>query len=148
VDDQRARHLPQRAQRERVVDAIAHDRAVRVRRELVTVVPQPVRAPDLAIDERRARLPLLDPRRPAQREAVQAQAVLDQRAGAHGHRLGREDLEAQPRRRDRLQVAGAGEEREHFLARAPHDLCTLEAMRSHAASTSRRAGSSRGWRNA
>ena len=42
--------------------------------------------------------------------------------------LGRDDLEAQQRRRDRLEVAGVGEEREDLLGRAGQDLLALEDM--------------------
>jgi hypothetical protein len=50
--------------------------------------------------KRHARLPLLDAREPAQAQAVEPEAVLDQRADAHLDRAGRDDLEAQQRRRD------------------------------------------------
>jgi hypothetical protein len=54
-----------------------------MRAELVGVVPEPVRAAELDVDEALAGHPRLDPRQPADRQAVQAQAVLDQRALAH-----------------------------------------------------------------
>jgi hypothetical protein len=46
---------------------------------------------------------------------VQAQAVLDEGAHAHHDRVRRHDAEAQQGRRDRLEVAGVGEEREDLL---------------------------------
>ena len=115
---------------ERVVDAVAHQRALAVRRELVAVTPEPVRPPDLPVDEPRARLPLLDPRR--HRHAVQAQAVPDERAGAHDGRVGRQELEPQPRRRDGLEVARVAEEGEHLVDRAPHHLSPFDAVDPHA----------------
>ena len=62
------------------------------------------------------------------RHAVEAQPVLDERAGAH-RRSGRgvDDPEAQQRRRDRLEVARVGEERED-LRRA----CRAAAARAAA----------------
>ena len=51
------------------------------------------------------RVPDLDARAPAHRHAVQLQPVVDQRALAHLDRAGCGHAEAQPRRRDRLEVA-------------------------------------------
>jgi hypothetical protein len=118
---------------ERVVDDVPHNRAVAMRRELVAVMPQPVGSPDLSVDERQAGVPLVDLRGPPQRHPVHAQAVLDQRAGAHRGRLGRQDLELQPRRRDRLEIPRAAEEREDLVDRARHDLGVLEDVRLHVA---------------
>ena len=56
------------------------------RRELVLMAPQPVRTPHLAIDEPAILLPLVDPRQPSQRHAVQPQAVLDHGPGRHRDR--------------------------------------------------------------
>src|SRR4051812_38871942 len=89
-----------------------------MRAELVRVVPQPVRAAQLDVYEALARHPCLDPRQPADPQAVEAQAVLDQRALPHLDRPRRDDAEAEPRRRDRLEGAGVREEREELVRRA------------------------------
>ena len=104
--------------------------------ELVGVVPERVRAVELGVDEAHARLPLLDPRQPADREPVQGQAVLDQRADAHLDRPRGDDVERQPGRRDRLEVAGVGEEREDLVGRALEALLAVErVMAEHVWST-------------
>jgi hypothetical protein len=67
---------------------------------------------DLRVDEALARHPFLDPGQPGDRHPVQGEPVLDQRADAHLDRPRRHDAEVQPGRRDRLEVAGVGEELE------------------------------------
>src|SRR3954447_2410054 len=113
------RHRAERPQRQRVAHHVAHDRAaVAVRREFVCVVPQGVRPAQLTVDEAHAGLPVLDLGEPPDRQAVQPQPVLDDRAGAHRDRAGRGDGEPQPRRGDRLEVAGVGEEGEDVVGGA------------------------------
>ena len=64
----------------------------------------------------------------ADRHAMHAQAVADQRAGAHRDGLGGQHPEAQQRRRDRLEVARIGEEREHRLGRSLETLLAPERV--------------------
>jgi hypothetical protein len=107
-----------------------------IRLELVGVVPELVRALKLGVDEALARHPLLDSRQPADREPVQRQPVLDQRAGAHLDRPWRDDLERQPRRCDRFEVAGVGEEGEDLVGRALEALLAVNrVMAEHTWST-------------
>src|SRR5581483_3842113 len=70
----------------------------------------------------------LDPRDPAQGYPVQAQPVLDQRAGAHLQRLGGEQAEPEPRRRDPLEVPGAGKEPEYLVDRPGHELLAVQMV--------------------
>jgi hypothetical protein len=81
-------------------------------------MPEPVRTVELHVDEPHARLPDRDLGQPGDREPVQRQPILDQGAGAHPDRARCEDREAQPGRRDRLEVAGVREEAEHLAGRA------------------------------
>ena len=60
-----------------------------------------------------------------------AQPVLDERPGAHVDRAGRHDPEAQQRRRDRLEVAGVGEEGEDLLGRAVEALLAVQDVDAH-----------------
>src|SRR3954470_17832662 len=138
------RRRAERAEWERVVDAVAHQRAPRVRLELVAVVPEAVGAAHLAVDEQPARLPGLDAREPADRQPVQYEPVGDERPRAHRDRARSEDGEAQPRRRDRLECARLREEVEAVRQRAGDYLLALEAVRSHAASAVSRSASATG----
>ena len=84
------------------------------------VVPQPVRTANLPVDESALGLELLDHRHPAQRDTVEAEPIAD--VSARPDRVGLlEDLKAQPRWRDELEVPGAGEELEH-LGKRPRDV--------------------------
>ena len=53
---------------------------------------------------------------------MQAQAVVDPRPGGHGDRPRIDDREAQPGRRDALEVPRLGEEREGFVDRLARNL--------------------------
>jgi hypothetical protein len=57
---------------------------------------------------------------------VQRQPVLDQRADAQLDRSRGDDAEREPRRRDRLEVAGVGEEREDGLGRTGQPLLAAQ----------------------
>src|SRR5215210_3999791 len=85
------REPAERAERQRVLDRVAHQRALGVRLEGVRVAPERVGAAHLHVDEAAAGLPHLDPGEPAQRHAVQPQAVLDQGSGAQLDRPRRDD---------------------------------------------------------
>ena len=64
------------------------------------------------------------------------QPVLDQRAFAHLDRARRDDVERQPGRGDRLEVAGVGEEGEDLVGRAVEALLAAErVVAEHAWST-------------
>src|SRR5215216_229515 len=71
----------------------------------------------LLVDEVLGRLPARYFRLPSQRDAVQAQAIVDAHARPQDDRR-REDLEVQPRRRQRFQVGGIGKELKDLVARA------------------------------
>ena len=83
---------------------------------------------DLGVDEAVRRLPFGDLGEPADRYAVHAQPVAQQRPSAHDDRLGRDDAKAQQRGCDRLEVARVGEEREDVAACRP---AAARAQRVH-----------------
>jgi hypothetical protein len=62
---------------------------------------------------------------------VQAQPVRDQRPRAHLDVAGRDDLEVQQGRRDRLEVAGVGEEVEDLLRPSRQLLVADEGVDAH-----------------
>ncbi len=119
------RNPAERAERQRVVDAVTDEGAALDLLELVQVVPERVRAAQLAVDKGAVLVPALDPREPAQRDAVQSQPVLDEGARTHLDRLGRDDPEAKPARRDALEVACRGVEGEDFIERPRDELLAL-----------------------
>ena len=114
------------AERHPVVDAVCDQRAVRVLLERVRVLPAGERAAQLHVDEAPRRLPALDPRAPRDGHAVQRQAVVDQRTLPDLKRLLRQDPEAEPGRRDRLQVGRVGEERERLVDAERDELLALD----------------------
>ena len=59
-----------------------------------------------------------------------SQAILDQRAQSHLDWLGTQQAEAEPRRRDPLQVVGLGEEGEHVIERPGDELLAIELVDS------------------
>jgi hypothetical protein len=65
----------QDAERQRVVDAVAHDRPGGVRLELVPVMPEPVGAAHLRVDEQAIGLPGLDAGQPPQGRSDAGSAV-------------------------------------------------------------------------
>jgi hypothetical protein len=91
---------------------------------------------ELHVDEALAGRPLLDPRQPVDGDAVQFQAIFDERAHAHLDRARRDDVEREPRRRDRLQVGCVREESEDGVGRAVEALLPGEGvMAEHVRST-------------
>jgi hypothetical protein len=70
----------QRSEWQRVVDVVSHTGPARNRGELVAVVPEPVGATDLPIDEPPVLRELVDPGDPAQRDPVHTQAILNPRS--------------------------------------------------------------------
>jgi hypothetical protein len=124
--DEPVGQLPQRAQREGVAHLIADACSPFMRRERMGMVPEPVGALHLDVDEALAGLPCLDPRQPAYGDVVQPEPVLDQGAGPHLDRLRGEDPKSQPTRRDLLEVGRVGIELEDLLGRARKDLLTKE----------------------
>lgn len=97
-----------------VIDLVAHQRLVPCGDERVLVVPVAIRPAQLPVGEAKRRFPIANLRAPANGNAMQPQAVIDQRASVHVDRPGRDDLKIQPRRRDRFQVERIGEEVKDF----------------------------------
>ena len=96
--------------------AIAHvvqaERASVALFEGVRVMPQGVGASKLDINEAVRRIPFGDFGPPADGEAVNSDAVVDECARTHFDGRGREYLKFQPRRREGLQIPRVGEEGE------------------------------------
>src|ERR1700733_8622471 len=127
------RQAAQPPERERVIDRIPDQRALRNRLERMPVAPEAVGPTELAIDEAPPRGPLIDTGGPTQRDAVQAEAVLDQAARAQSDRLGGEELELEPRRSDPLEISGLGEELEHLVHGVGQMLLALEPIHHYRA---------------
>ena len=107
---------------ERVLDAVGDDRGVAAvgecdRLEEVLVSPEAVGAADLGVDEPRGRVERLDERAPAHGQAAERDAVVDDRARAHGDGRGGDDPEVEPRRGELLEVLGGLEEGEDLIMR-------------------------------
>ena len=124
LHEQAVGKLAQRAEGEGVADPVADSSALPVRLERMGVVPEPVRALDLNVDEPLPRLPGLDTGQPPNGDAVQLEPVLDEGAGGHLYRRRRDDSKAQPPGRDPLEVGGVRVELEDVPWRARNDLLT------------------------
>jgi hypothetical protein len=85
------------------------------------MIPTSVRAAQLAVGEPVGRLPNVDFARPADGEAVDAEAVVDLRAVLDEDWRGCEDAEPEPGRRQLLKVVGVREERKDDVDRLLED---------------------------
>src|SRR5579864_4168462 len=106
--------LPQRAERKRKIDCVRNQRPAISRLKTMLVPPQLVRAAQLEIDKSVGRLPFHNFTGPAQRDAMHAQAVIDQRSLLDRLGLDVKNLEVQPRRSKRFQVLCSGEKVENL----------------------------------
>jgi hypothetical protein len=127
----RAGEPPKCAERECVAHEVAHQGAGFMGLEDVGVMPEPVGPAHLDVLEAASGLPNLDARKPANRQPVESQAILDQGPGAHPDRLGGDDPEAKPRRRDRLEVAGVCEELEGLRGAQWQELLSHQRVSAH-----------------
>src|SRR5690606_32853010 len=84
----------------RVYHVIMTNRPTILLRERMRMYPTSVRAPTLLIDETHGGLPDGDLRLPLNRNAANAQSVVDACTRSHVNRLGIQDLEAKPWRGD------------------------------------------------
>ena len=114
----------QRADGKGVADLVADSSALPMSLERVGVMPEPVWALELHVDESLPRLPGLDAGQPAHGDMVQPEPVLDEGAAGHLDWLRGDDAKAQPRGRDPLEVGGVRVELEDVLWRAGNDLLT------------------------
>ena len=103
-----------------VANFVAAERRLASFLKCVGMMPQAVGPAHLDVDEPMRRLPGHDFRLPPDGQAMDADPVVEGEARAHDDRLGRQDLELQPRRREHLEVARLGEEGEN-LADGPRD---------------------------
>src|SRR5262245_30931176 len=81
------------------------------------VMPKLVGTTPLHINKTAARLPLRNLRPPLQRKSTDPDTVIDERPDTHRDWERSENLEADPRWSEFLQVARIGEEREDLIAR-------------------------------
>jgi hypothetical protein len=100
------------------------------RRQAVRVLPEQERAATLHVDEAARRVPGDDFGAPPNRDPEEAEAVAEPSADREFVRRF-DDPEAEPGRRDPLQVAGVGEERKRLLERDGNDLRPLERVPRH-----------------
>ena len=80
-------------------------------------MPEPVGAAPLFIHKLKRRLPRADFGAPADRHAVDADAIINQDARPHYNRGRREHLEFYPGRRDPFQIMSVAKKGEHLVAR-------------------------------
>lgn len=95
------------------------------------VLPERIGPLLLKIGEAVGWLPGVDAGAPAERHAVQAQAVFEQGASVHFHRPRGGDGEVQPGRRQRLQIAVVAVEGEGLLDRYLDPLVAFEQVNPH-----------------
>lgn len=118
LNDQRVTDPMERGTKLNVID---DPRAFRARLESVCMVPPLVWSSNLDIGESMRGVPLGNLGAPAERDSVDTNSIIDQRAAPHLDRWRGQNAEAYPGRCDRVQVAGVGEERKGRLERTWHD---------------------------
>src|ERR1043166_6145437 len=103
---------PQPTEGQLVLDDVVHLHAAFDFAERMRVAPRPEGPALLHVGEQLVLAPAVDARAPADREAEDAQRVIDDVALAQAALRTEHDAEARRRRRDPRQVVGLGEERE------------------------------------
>lgn len=83
--------------------------------EGVLVVPKTVGATELVVYKPVGWFPGGDFAFPADGDAVKLEAILDARARGHADGLRREDMEIEPGRSERFEIAGVRKEAKHFI---------------------------------
>jgi hypothetical protein len=81
-------------------------------------MPAAVGAGELDVSERRRRVEGLDESSPAERDAVEAELIVDESTGAHSDGARGDDVKVEERRGDALEVSGVGEEGEDLFTGA------------------------------
>ena len=107
--------VDERAAEDGVVDVIGDLGAVILGDEAVFVAPEAIGAAELFVDEAVRRFPGSDFAFPGDGESVEAEFVLDARAGMHRDWRGSDDVEFQECRSEAFEVVGVGEEGEDFV---------------------------------
>ena len=97
----------------RISDVVADDCAAVLRLEGVLVDPETIGTANLFVDESMRRIPGGDAGAPPDRQTVESQPIVDQGVFAHFDREGGHGPEAEPRRRDGVEIRRIGEELEH-----------------------------------
>ena len=103
--------------------------------EYVDVDPLAIGTAQLLIHEPEGCIPDCDFSAPPDRQAMDAQPVINQDAGAHGDFAGGDDVKIQPRRRNALQLARIGKKREHLFPGRGQPEFGFKDMRRHAGRT-------------
>ena len=109
--------LHKRAAGRSVFDTVAYNGTAAVLDKGMFVHPERVGSFGLTVDETLRRFPDGNFTLPAQRDAAQPQAVIEQGSLLDDNVRRRDDLKVQPRRREALQVARIGEKLEYLGAR-------------------------------
>ena len=123
--------IAERAEGQLIVHVVSHQSAALGFLKGVRMMPKLIGTFALDVGELVGRIPDGDLGTPPHGDAVQAQRVVDQGARVHRDRLRREDVKAQQRRGDALQVGGGGEEIEDHLAVARNPNLALESVHAH-----------------
>lgn len=111
-----------------VLDDVFDERAAIDGGEAVFVTPPAVGAAELEIDEAAAGLPEFDEGGPAEWDAAEADAVVDERAWPHGDGARGEDAEVEPGRGEEFEVGGIGEEGEGFFRASLYEDLAAEGI--------------------
>ncbi|MFM1943605.1 MAG: hypothetical protein RI897_2587 [Verrucomicrobiota bacterium] len=112
-------------------DLIPHAGLVSLGCKDMPMDPQPVGAAFLFVGEVVRWVPAGDFRLPAEGDAVNPEAIIDEGSGLHGDGGGGEDGKVQPGRGDGFEVFGVGEEAEGFLEREWQESILFEDESSH-----------------
>ena len=123
-------------------DCIADVRPAVLFREFVLMPPELIGSPALFVDETERRFPDSDLTLPTHRKAMDAQAIVDQRADKHLERPRSQNLELEPRGRERLEVSGIREKRKDFGDRTRQPKFAFQVANFHPGLFDRRKSSS------
>jgi hypothetical protein len=110
------------AQRQVVKDLISKPRALACSNKQMCVMPKLEGPAELNVNESVRRLPFTDLARPAQRQPAKTKPVLNDGSLADRFRRNAEDPEAEPLRRDGLQVLSAREKGKYLFKRPRNHL--------------------------
>src|SRR6185312_16984657 len=120
--------LSQKAQRKREMDCVRDQSPAIAGFKTMLMTPELVRPTQLEIDKTMRWLPFHYFTRPAQRDAVKAQAVVDDSSLLDRLGLGLKDLKVQPRRRQLFQVLCPREEIKNLTQRARNLLLEVQGI--------------------
>ncbi len=115
----------------RIYDMILHNGSPILLKKEVRMYPKPVGPAPLLIHETMRRIPHRDLALPVERQAVQPQAVINQRPQSHLDWAGGDDSEVQPWRSQGFQIGRVREECKYVFAGAGEPLLCLKGVCFH-----------------